>query len=189
MGADHKLLIGLACTLLLASVAHTNAESECDAVLKKEQVRTDIRSSNRTQATRNFICSHDFEEFKDSYGGSASGQYYLIGGSGEYNQGNYKEFQHDRCSDATNSEHESGFQYYTLRDASAGAISSWQQCMATLGGFGCWAEPENQDIAIVLNLREPGSFTIKDATISEGATLRSSKTERGETQRYRSALR
>lgn len=44
--------------------------------------------------------------------------------------------------------------------------------MANLAGFNCWAEPENKDIAIVLSLKEPGMFQIQDATLSDGAVLR-----------------
>jgi hypothetical protein len=47
--------------------------------------------------------------------------------------------------------------------------------MANLAGFNCWAEPENTDIAIVLSLKEPGMFKIQDATLSDGAVLRTPK--------------
>ena len=79
-----------------------------------------------------------------------------------------------RCSDATAADHETGFHYYAQRDASAGVVSARQQCMANLEGFHCWAEPESQDITIVLSLKEPEPYTISDATLSQGATLRSS---------------
>jgi hypothetical protein len=127
-----------------------------------------------SQASRNFACSHNFREFNDTYGANARGQYGLISGGGEYNQGNYSNYQQQHCGDATAADHETGFQYYAQRDASAGVVSAWQQCMANLEGFHCWAEPESQDISIVLSLREVERYTISDHTLSQGATLRSS---------------
>jgi len=47
--------------------------------------------------------------------------------------------------------------------------------MANLGGFHCWAEPENKDIGIVLSLKEPGIFKIQSATLSDGSVLRTPK--------------
>jgi hypothetical protein len=155
-------------------VGHALAETECDYALKTDLQRTDVISSDRTQATHNFACSHSFQEFNDTYDGSAAFHYGAIGGSGAYNQGNYKKFQDDHCKEASAYEHANGFQYYALRDANPDALREWGKCIANLGGFYCWTEPESQDIAIVLSLKEGGNFTIDDTTLSQGATIRSS---------------
>jgi hypothetical protein len=78
--------------------------------------RTEARASgdgraNIYQASRNYACSHDFQEFNDTYGGNAKGQWGLIGGAGDYNQANYKKYTQENCSDATASDHETGFHY------------------------------------------------------------------------------
>jgi len=173
----HRLrTVGLALAISLGGLGGATAQTECDSVLKTELRKIGVKSNTRDQASRNFACSHDFQEFNDTYGGSASFTYGAIGGSGAYNQGNYKNFQQDRCSDATASDHQSGFEYYTLVDAGAGARTDWQKCMANLAGFHCWAEPESQDIAIVLSQKDLNPYKIRDVTLSESATLQSSRT-------------
>jgi len=167
--------VWLACALLSGAGTQLIAATECDAVLKKDLRVVQAKSSSRDQATRNFMCSHDFNEFNDTYGGSASGHYGAAGGSGEYNQGNYKKFQIDHCSDAEASEHQNGFEYYALMDASAANAHDWKECMANLAGIHCWAEPENQDIAIVLSMKDPELTQIVGAILSKGASLISEK--------------
>jgi hypothetical protein len=164
--------IGLTLLASISAIGVAAAQNECDAVLKRELQVADLRTSDRAQATRNFACSHDFQEFNDTYGGKARGQYGLITGGIGYDQGNYKQYQQEHCSDATAADHASGFHYYVQRDASAGVVSAWQECMANLEGLHCWAEPVNPDISIVLSLREVERYTISDSTLS-GATLQS----------------
>jgi len=168
--------LGLTLAASISAIGVAPAQTECEAVLKRELQVADVQTSARAQASRNFACSHDFQEFNDTYGGKAKGQYGLIGGGIGYDQGNYKKYQQEHCSDATAADHETGFHYYALRDASAGVVSAWQQCMANLEGLHCWAEPEGPDISIVLSLRvpPPEQYTISDATLSRGATLQSS---------------
>ncbi|MER9937135.1 hypothetical protein [Mesorhizobium sp. M0088] len=164
---------GLAALLLIGTATTVTAQSECDAVLKSELQTTNVQSSERAQAARNYACSHTFDEFNDSYGGNASGAYGAISGSGAYNQTNYKHFQQDHCQDASTSEHESGFQFNTLRDASSGVVEAWQECMRNRAGFHCWAEPENQDLAILVHQGDPEPYKISSAVISDGTVLQS----------------
>jgi len=119
MTINYLRLAGLLSILLFGIVHESHAQTECDPVLTKDLQINNTTSSKRQQASFNYACSHDFQEFNDTYGGSASGKYAGIAGSGAYN-GNYKKFQSDHCAGATSSDHQSGFQYYTLRDASAG---------------------------------------------------------------------
>ena len=113
--------VGLALAISLGGLGGATAQTEWNSMLKTELRTSTVKSSIRDQATRSFVCSHDFQEFNDTYGGNAAFQYGAIGGSGAYNQGNCKNFQQDRCSDAAASDHQSGFEYYTLLDAGAGA--------------------------------------------------------------------
>ena len=127
-------LFVVAAPLLLGSNGEALAQTECDAVLKPTLLKTSITSSNHDQASFSFACSHDFEELNDTYGGSASGQYLAIGGSGAYNQSNFKQFQHDKCSQASASEHQSNFQYNTLRDAFLHGRRAWRTLAVSTAG-------------------------------------------------------
>ena len=118
------------------------------------------------QAARNFACSHDYEEFNDTYGASASFAYGAISESGSYDQGNYKKFQNDYCKDSSKLDYQKGFEYYSRIDAGAGARGEWLQCMLNLAGFHCWAEPEAGDISIVLSQREPDKYKIRNSTLT-----------------------
>jgi hypothetical protein len=169
---SHLQLFGFVFTLSTIVALDASAQTECDSVLKTALKTSSVKSSAHDQASFSFACSHDFEEFNDTYGGSASGQYLAISGSGDYNQTNYKKFQHDKCSQAAASDHQTNFEYNTLQDASAGVVTAWQACMANLAGFHCWAERESGDIGIVLSLKDPGAFRITSATLSPGLTAR-----------------
>ncbi|MBY5357254.1 hypothetical protein HFO94_27635 [Rhizobium leguminosarum] len=174
MSVDHRMLSVIISLCLLGSSAQANAPSECDAVLKTELQRTDVNTSTRLQATRNYVCSHSFNEFNDSYGGNAAGAYGAISGSAAYNQTNYKKFQQDSCSDASSIDFQSGFAFTVLRDASPGAIDAWKVCVQHYTtDFSCWAEPEpdSPDIALVINQPNPEPFKIADAVLSENASF------------------
>lgn len=101
------------------------AESDCDAVLKPTLTSEKISSLAHDQATFSYACTHDFEEFNNTYGGSASGKFLDIGGSGSYNQGNYKKLKHDKCGEASSAEHKANYEYNLLVDAKGNAASEW----------------------------------------------------------------
>ena len=145
------------------------AESDCDSVLKPTLTSEKISSLAHDQATFSYACTHDFEEFNNTYGGSASGKFLDIGGSGAYSQANYKKLQHDKCNQATSSEHKTNYEYNLLVDAKGNVASDWRQCMENINGFNCWAEPDFGNISVVLNLRAPGSYQVKDAILSDKA--------------------
>jgi len=173
MIAPYLPAIRIVCAFALASPSVARAQSECDSVLKPIYESLDVFSSTRQQSAHSYACSHTFQEFNNTYGVSASAQYFAIGGTGSYNQGNYQRLQSDSCNDADSEAHQADFRFHLLRDATPGAVQAWQTCMANLRGFNCWVEPENADISIVLSLKEPGSFSIADSVLSAGASLKS----------------
>jgi hypothetical protein len=92
MKAYHLRVVALAPILASGLLADANSQS-CDSVLRVELQRTDVQTAARSRANRYFACSHDFQEFNNTYGGNAKAQYYAFGGEGAYNQSNYQRFQ------------------------------------------------------------------------------------------------
>jgi hypothetical protein len=112
-------------TVWFLSIDSALSQSACDAVLTKDIQINSSSGSSRDQATFGYFCSHEFNEFENTYSGKASFQYKLVGGKGEYNQGNYRQSQRDLCTAFSTKDHQEAFQFYALRDASQGAIAAW----------------------------------------------------------------
>jgi hypothetical protein len=169
---EFRRAIFVVSSLLMIFSSSAHADNECDSVLKTTGLETvSINSSDRRSTSFAFACSHDFQEFNDRYGASASGYYAAIGGSGSYSQGNYKKYQQDHCTSGSSSAYLSLYQFSTIKD-NEDVLNKWSECMVNQRPFSCRAEPGlDNTIKLIMKLNFGTPYKVDSVFLSDNGTL------------------
>lgn len=108
-----------------------------DCPLPEPDILIDKRGSEHRSAMRDFACSSSYEEHKNAYGGSAEANYKMFGGSGSYNQENYRIWKQSSCSSGSSDDFGSSYAYRMRNIFGNNQLAAYDACLQRQSALTC----------------------------------------------------
>ena len=139
-------------TLLQLMLISLALADECSEKLLDRDVELTITSDNHRAFARDIMCSLNYSEINNTYGGKASIIYGAAGGEGQYNQSSYENKKENKkqelCSDITKEGANSSLSFHSKSIISTERSRDYLQCKLKQP-ISCTASQEAAGVIIV----------------------------------------
>jgi hypothetical protein len=154
----------------------TDRAEDCMDTLKSDMKELVVkRQSNASfEAGLELLCSMDFKEHKDTYGGDAAGNYGLYGGSASYSQGNYDHTQSVVCGGRSHEHSSSAAEYLLRKEFPPKLFAVVEKCLdIQAAAFAYHVLPEQTEKRFIVAIKQTlgADFSYREDTFDGLATL------------------